>query len=208
MKKALLAVLLAVSFVVPVFATDKGTMQLDVKAGMPVSQELKVKGDNTNINYDLDTTFSLGADFFYYIDSNIAVGAGIDHIFKTKIKYGGSYGPNDKVGITNIYLQAKYDFVLDNNIVNNIYPVIQAGYGIANYDFDYATYPPNTNIEIENGLYWAIGIGTTIKEHLIIELIYSFDYGKTKVHMPPFVNSKADTTYTSIKLNAGFKFSL
>ncbi len=42
MKKSLLAVLLAVVLVSPVFATDKGTMQLDVKAGMPVNQELKV----------------------------------------------------------------------------------------------------------------------------------------------------------------------
>ena len=204
MKKSLFSVLLAVMLVSPVFATDKGIMQLDVKAGMPVSQELKVKGNSGTFNYDTETTFSLGADFFYFVDSNIAVGAGIDHIFKTKIKYGG-YGPNDKVGITNIYLQAKYDFVLNNDIVNNIYPVVQVGYGIASYDFDSRFY--SCSIEEENGLYWAIGIGTTIKEHLIIELIYSFDYGKITMKDPYFENVM-DTTYTMIKLNAGFKFSL
>ncbi len=207
MKKSLLTLLLAVAMAVPVFAADKGAMEVDIKAGIPLSQELKEEVPSKNETYDVETTFSLGADFFYYIDSNIAIGAGIDHIFKTKIKYGG-YGPNDKVGITNIYLQAKYDFILNNDIVNNIYPVVQVGYGITSYDFDYAVYPPNTNIEVEDGLYWAIGVGTTIKEHLIIELIYSFDYGKTKMYIPPFVNSKADTTYTSIKLNVGFKFSL
>ena len=205
MKKSLFAVLLAVVLVSPVFATDKGTMQLDVKAGMPVNQELKVKGDNININYDLDTTFSLGADFFYYIDSNIAVGAGIDHIFETKIKYDGGVSANDKVGFTNVYLQAKYDFVLNNDIVNNIYPVVQVGYGMASYDFDSRFY--SCSFEEENGLYWAIGIGTTIKEHLIIELIYSFDYGKITMKDPYFENVM-DTTYTMIKLNVGFKFSL
>ena len=203
MKKSLLAVLLAVVLVSPVFATDKGTMQLDVKAGMPVNQELKVKGDNTNINYDLDTTFSLGADFFYYIDSNIAVGAGIDHIFETKIKYDGGVSANDKVGFTNVYLQAKYDFVLNNDIFNSIYPIIQLGYGLLDLDFN--TDFPGASWEGESGLYWAIGVGTTIKENFIVELIYSFDYGKMKFKPS---NDTYDLTYKILKLNVGYKFSL
>lgn len=208
MKKTLFAVLLALVLVSPVFATDKGTMQLDVKAGIPTSQEFKMENGSVTSNFDLDTTLSVGADFFYYVGSNIAVGAGIDHIFKSEIKYDGSPAPKDKVGFTNIYLQAKYDLVLNSDVVNNIYPVVQVGYGIASYDFDRGTYPPNSNLEHESGLYWAIGVGTTIKEHLIIELIYSFDYGKTKMYIPPYVNSNIDTTYTTIKLNVGFKFSL
>ena len=206
MRKMLLVVLLAMALISPVFATDKGTMQLDVKAGIPLSQELKVKSDYGTFNYDMDTTLSIGADFFYYVDSNIAVGAGIDHVFKTKINYDG-VGPNDKVGFTNIYLQAKYDFVLNNNIVNNIYPVIQVGYGISSYDFDLNIYEPGTNFETENGLYWAIGVGTTIKEHLILEVIYSFDYGNVTAKNS-YGNRNIDVTYTLIKLNAGFKFDI
>ena len=41
MKKSLLTLLLAVAMAVPVFAADKGAMEVDIKAGIPLSQELK-----------------------------------------------------------------------------------------------------------------------------------------------------------------------
>ena len=198
MKKSLLTLLLAVALTAPVFATDKGAMEVDVKAGISLIQELKMEHDGWSHTYDTETTFSLGADFFYYVASNIAVGAGVDHIFSSKLKNG----TGDKLGYTNIYVQAKYDFVLNNDIFNNIYPIIQLGYGLLDLDFN--TDFPGTSWEGESGLYWAIGVGTTIKENFIVELIYSFDYGKMKFKPS---NDTYDLTYKILKLNVGYKFT-
>lgn len=164
MKKSLLAMLLAVALVAPVFAVEKGAMQLDIKAGIPISQKLKIeyKEYNVNLDSDMKQTFSLGADFFYYVGSNIAVGAGIDHIFNSEIKYDLGTPVTDKLGYTNIYVQAKYDFILNNDFFNNIYPIVQIGYGILHENFDKSDYvPSDMSYESENGLYWAIGVGTT-----------------------------------------------
>ena len=208
MKKSLLTLLLAVAMAVPVFAADKGAMEVDIKAGIPLSQELKEEVPSKNETYDVETTFSLGADFFYYIDSNIAIGAGVDHIFSSKVKYGNGYPGEDKISYTNIYLQAKYNFVLNNDIFNNIYPIVQLGYGIFSFDVDTKYYVPGTKIEGENGLYCAIGVGTTIKENFIVELLYSFDYGKTKAKGGYSLYPEIDTTYKILKLNIGYKFNI
>ena len=211
MKKSLLAVLLAVALVAPVFATDKGAINVDVKAGISLSQDLtydiSTMGTNRSISYDLETTFSLGADFLYYVDSNIAVGVGIDRIFNTKIKNDANGDPKDsKVGYTNIYFQAKYDFVLNNNIFNNVYPILQIGYGFLDDDL-YSS--PGVTYEKENGLYWAIGAGATIKENFVVELLYSVDYGKINATLPPGLGDIAfttDLTCKILRLNVGYKF--
>ena len=128
--------------------------------------------------------------------------------FSSKVKYGNGYPGEDKISYTNIYLQAKYNFVLNNDIFNNIYPIVQLGYGIFSFDVDTKYYVPGTKIEGENGLYWAIGVGTTIKENFIVELLYSFDYGKTKAKGGYSLYPEIDTTYKILKLNIGYKFNI
>lgn len=193
MKKGLLAVLMAAALVVPAFATEKGSMELDIKAGVNLMSKVDVdKMDDTN---DVDPAFSATADFFYYVMPQLAVGAGVSYVFNAKIKDAGGA----KVGFTNLYAQAKYVFDTGNDIFNNIYPLIQIGYGITNLDTD--------EMDVDsNGLYWGIGVGTTIKENFVFELLYSMTnstfkekggYGKT-----------SDVKYSTLQMKVGYKFAL
>ena len=209
MKKSLVALLFAVASVLPVFAADQGTREIDVKAGLPLYQEIRLDGYGYGCyDYDVSQTFSVGADFFYYIDYSVAIGLGIDHIFNSKIKYGPGE-PKDKIGYTNIYFQIKYNFDFDDYGYNNIYPIFQLGYGILNSDWDTSKCPPGASVDTTNGLYWGIGVGTTIARYLILELICSFNYGEAEFincYPEPDPNFECDIRGTMLKFNVGYKF--
>ena len=193
MKKGLLALLLAVALVVPVFAADEGAMELDIKAGFNLMSKVDIdKMDDTN---DVDPAFTATADFFYYVMPQLAVGAGAEYIFNAEVK--DSNGA--KVGFANIYAQAKYVFETGNDVFNNVYPLVQIGYGIVSLDgveeFDVDS----------NGLYWGIGVGTTIKENFIFELLYSNNNSVFKENMSGY-GETSDVKYSTIQLKVGYKF--
>ena len=64
MKKGLLAVLFALAIVAPVFAAEKGSMEVDGKLGVLFSPTFKMEAMGESESGDFKTTFSLGADFF------------------------------------------------------------------------------------------------------------------------------------------------
>jgi len=186
MRKSLLALLLAIALVAPVFAADEGTMELDIKAGFNVMSSGEVR-----ISEDIDPAFTAGLDFFYYVMPEFAIGAGVSYVFNSEV----ANSAGTKIGWTNLYAQAKYVFDLGDDLFNNIYPLIQVGYGIVRFDPD--------NIDIDsNGLYWGIGVGTTIKECVVFELLYS--NGNATVKTGP---GTADLKYKTIQLKVGYKFS-
>ena len=94
----------------------------------------------------------------------------------------------------------EYDIALNNDVFNTIYPIAQVGYGINNVDVE-----ADTSFDVKNGLYWGIGLGTTIKENFLVELFYSFNYGKLEPKGAPFT---LDTTYKALKLKVGYKFAI
>ena len=197
MKKGLLAVLLALAIVAPVFAAEKGSMEVDGKLGVLFSPTMKMEADGESESGDFKTTFSLGADFFYYVETNIAIGAGLEYVVPSEAD--DSDGAL-KYGTTNLFVQAKYDFVIENDVFNNIYPIVQLGYGINSISGDLAD-----AVDMKNGLYWGIGVGTTIKENFIVELLYAFNYGEVDPKGAPFT---VDTTYKAFKLKVGYKFAI
>jgi len=197
MKKGLLAVLLALAIVAPVFAAEKGSMEIDGKLGVLFSPTMKMEADGESESGDFKTTFSLGADFFYYVETNIAIGAGLEYVVPSEAD--DSDGAL-KYGTTNLFVQAKYDFVIENDVFNNIYPLVQLGYGINSISGDLAD-----AVDMKNGLYWGIGVGTTIKENFIFELMYAFNYGEVDPKGAPFT---VDTTYKAFKLKVGYKFAI
>ena len=192
MKKSLLALLLVAALVLPVvpaFAADEGSMELEIKAGLTLMP--KIAGDKTN---DVESAFLAEVDFFYYVMPELAIGAGINNIFNAKAK--DAVG-EPKVGFTNIYAQAKYVFETGNDIFNNVYPLIQIGYGITNIDSD--------GLEVDsNGLTWGIGVGTTIKENFMFELVYFQDKGTIKAKGLPITS---DFTYSALAVKVGYKFN-
>ena len=193
MKKSLLALLLVAALVLPVvpaFAADEGSMELEIKAGLTLMP--KIAGDKTN---DVESAFLAEVDFFYYVMPELAIGAGINNIFNAKVK--GDEGAGTKLGFTNIYAQAKYVFETGNDIFNNVYPLVQIGYGIGSVDSDW--------LEVDsNGICWGIGVGTTIKENFIFELVYFQDKGKQK--FKGWADSADDVTYSALALKVGYKF--
>ncbi len=201
MRKGLLALLLAAAMVAPVFAAEKGSMEINGKIGYLINPELKVEAMGQSESVDFKGTFSLEADFFYYVAKEIAVGAGLEYVFPSEIDE--SFIPSEldsKCGNTNIFVQAKYDIATENDIFNNVYPLVQLGYGIINLSDDMSK-----GFDVKNGLYWAIGLGTTIKENFIVELLYAFNYGT--VDMKGEV-SGIDATYKTLKLKVGYKFAI
>ena len=152
----------------------------------------------------MKTTMSVGADFFYYVDYNIAVGIGAEHIFNSKLKYAPDE-PKDKIGYTNIFFEVKYNFDFDEDGYNNIYPIFQLGYGILHGDWDLRDDPSGASVENENGVYWGIGMGATIARYFIMELIYSCNYGSAEFTGYP-KNFEYDVATYRFKFNVGFKF--
>ena len=134
MKKSLLALLLVAVLVLPVvpaFAAEEGQMDLDIKVGLTLMPKVDQEGGNG----DVDSSFLAEVDFFYYVMPELAIGAGINNIFNVKVK--GDNAGGTKVGFTNIYAQAKYVFETGNDIFNNVYPLVQIGYGIGSVDSDF-----------------------------------------------------------------------
>ena len=190
MKKGLLALLLAVALVAPVFAADQGAMELDIKAGFNLMSNVKI--DDWNYDESVDPAFTAGIDFFYYVIPQLAIGAGVSYVFNSKIDDSGPGDP--KIGWTNLYAQAKYVFDLGDDLFNNIYPLVQLGYSMLRLDPD--------DLVDSNGLYWGIGVGTTIKECVVLELLYS--NSNATVKDAPFTS---DLKYSTLQLKVGYKFS-
>ncbi len=197
MKKMLAAMLLAVAMVVPAFATDKGAMEVDVKLGYIIEPLLmENETDAEKWGYNTESTFSLGADFYYYVVNNLGLGVGINHIFANNMN--DSWNDEVKVGATNIYLSVKPVFELqENKFIDRIYFLGQLGYGIM--DSDEISYGSST--KLDNGMYWAIGTGIE-KCNIIVELMYSvnysyFDYWGGEIW-----------TYRNIAINVGYKFNI
>jgi hypothetical protein len=195
MKKSLLTLLLVAALVLPVvpaFAADEGSMELEIKAGLTLMPKIAGEDDTS----DVESAFLAEVDFFYYVMPELAIGAGINNIFNAKIK--GDNAGGTKVGFTNIYAQAKYVFETGNDIFNNVYPLIQLGYGIGSVDSDW--------VEVDsNGICWGIGVGTTIKENFIFELVYFQDKGKQK--FKGWADSAGDVTYSALAVKVGYKFN-
>ena len=201
MKKGLLAVLLALAIVAPVFAAEKGSMEIDGKLGVLFSPTFKMEAAGESESGDFKTTFSLGADFFYYVANEIAVGAGLEYVVPSEADDSDG---KLKYGTTNLFVQAKYDIAIENDVFNNIYPIVQLGYGINSLSGDLAD-----RVDMKNGLYWGIGVGTTIKENFIVELLYAFNYGSLDPkEIGPGVPGSIDTTYKAFRLKVGYKFAV
>ena len=202
MKKLLAVVLLAAAMVAPAFAAEKGSMEINGKLGVlfspTINGEASFMGQTIDQDADLKSTVSLGADFFYYVDPQIALGFGLEYVIPSEVDEDGA--GSSKVGTTNLFVQAKYDIALNNDVFNNIYPIAQLGYGFVSVSGDMSGY-----LDVKNGLYWGIGLGTTIKENFLVELFYSFTYGKWEPEGAPFT---IDTTYKALKLKVGYKFSI
>lgn len=213
MKKSLLVLLLALALVTPVFATDKGDMEIVGKLGLNLNPKVEASGSFVDVgafnpyftgDSDVNMSVLIGAEFFYYLNKNVALGVGINNNFNADLKDMKDYGLDYKgeVGFTNFYFAVKPKIELESKVFNSVYFLGQIGYGL--FRFDGHEYGEADG----NGLYWGIGAGTEIYKNFIVELLYSFNYGSIKLKEEFGGDETADLTYKIFTLNIGYKFSL
>ncbi|WP_372519633.1 outer membrane beta-barrel protein [Candidatus Ruminimicrobiellum ovillum] len=197
MKKGLLALLLAVTLAAPVFAVEKGSMEIVPKVGYVIEPLLMEDYYGDYCGYKQESTFSLGADFYYYVMNNLGAGVGVNYVFDSKFKE--DWDKQDSLGATNIYVAVKPVFELqENKFIDKIYFLGQLGYCMTRYENkEYFFSSKKYN---ENGLYWAIGAGVE-KCNIVVELVYSVNYFEIEDWNESFTNRRT-------AINAGYKFSI
>ena len=192
MKKSLIALILTVALVAPVFA-QKGDMSVNAKLGLGLSNNIKNGEDDISSTFKLNMPVSLGTEFFYGLFDNLSVGAGVNYTFDTETK--SDVDGKMKAGTTNIYLAVKPEAKIESEIFSSMYLIGQLGLSMVR--LDEAPKDPDT------GIYLGIGAGTVIKDVVIVELVLSSSNGSVKYHA-----HTVDLQYTATTLNVGYKFSL
>ena len=222
MKKGLLAVLMAVALIVPAFAAEKGSMEIVGKIGLNLNPNVAASGELAkngefkpfvygDCDCDVNKSVLIGAEFFYYLKKNFALGFGINNNFDADLQdlQNGDLKFNSEIGFTNFYFAVKPKIELKSEAFKSIYFLGQLGYGLLRFDSTYKIGDNNEEKLSEadgNGLYWGIGVGSELRENFIVELLYSVNYGSTK---EKFVTGRAaDLTYKTLTLNIGYKFAL
>ncbi len=201
MKKGLLVLLLAVAMVAPAFAA-KGDMFINGKLGLGVSNSLKMSGagempDDLLMGIKAKNPISLGAEFFYGLMDNLSAGFGVNYTFNSETNINRVKA---KIGTTNIYVAVKPEAKIDSDIVSSIYVIGQIGLAMNRCDIDGVE---DNMPSIDSGLYLGAGLGTTIKDCIIVELIFSSSNGSASQD-----GETADVQYTATTINVGYKFAL
>ncbi len=205
MKKLLAVVLLAAAMVAPAFAA-KGDMSVNAKLGLGVNNNVfadisALGGPGFDYKFDMEMPVSLGAEFFYGLMDNLSVGLGVNYGLDSKSK-SKDFMPL-KVGTTNIYAAVKPEAKIDSNIFSSIYLIGQIGLAMGRAEFDVSGAP---SLDIKSGLYLGFGIGTTIMDCIIVELVCSSaNLTLEKGSMFPV---DMDVQYTATTINVGYKFAL
>ena len=212
MKKGLLALLLAVALVAPVFAA-KGDMSINAKLGLGVNNSYSLdfsdmfgvdEYKDQYFKWNMEMPVSIAAEFFYGLMDNLSVGLGVNYVFDSNTKSEfflfGNY--KQKVGVTNIYLAVKPETKIESNIFSSIYLIGQLGLSMGRYEID----GYSSSIDTKNGLYLGLGLGTIIKDCVIVELVCSSsNFAIEKGH---FSSEDIDLQYTATTINVGYKFAL
>ena len=206
MKKGLLAVLLAVAMVAPAFAA-KGDMSVNAKLGLGVSNNGKLfmymdsgePRDDMYMGIKFDTPISFGGEFFYGLMDNLSVGFGVNYTLDSSETFEGI---KVKAGTTNLYLAVKPEFKVETEFISSVYLIGQIGLAMPRLDLDGMP----VDVSTDNGLYLGTGFGTTIKDVIFVELIFSSSNGSFSIG--GIGSGSGDVQYTATTINVGYKFAL
>ena len=199
MKKSLLALILAVALVAPVFA-QKGDKSINAKLGLGVNNDLSMNYDEMpdGMGVSIKTkipAISLGAEFFYGLMDNLSVGAGISYGFKANSKE--IEGEKAEIGVTNFYVAVKPEAKIESDIFTSIYLIGQIGGSSVSME------AAGESKTADMGIYLGFGAGTIIKDNFIVELLISSSNGSVSED-----ETSGDIQYTATTINIGYKFAL
>lgn len=199
MKKGLLALILAVALVAPVFA-QKGDKSINAKLGLGVNNDLSTSYDDMpdGMGMSIKTeipAISLGAEFFYGLMDNLSVGAGISYGLKANAKE--IEGEKPEIGVTNFYVAVKPEAKIESDIFTSIYLIGQIGGSSVSME------AAGESRTADMGIYLGFGAGTIIKDNFIVELLISSSNGSVSED-----GMSGDIQYTATTINIGYKFAL
>ena len=200
MKKGLLAVLLAIALAAPIFASEKGDINIVGKLGVAVNPKDGYVDDNYDSvdYYKRNPALSVAVEGLYYVLPELPVGLGINYQFNSEFtKY-----ENCEDGSTNIYLTVKPTAKIDSNIFTALYLIGQIGYGLYRLEGD-----GWEDCEVDSGLYWGLGAGTEIMNDFIFEFVFSTNNWTYKWD-DGYTFEKQDMKGTALTLFAGYKFNI
>jgi len=211
MKKLLVIVLLAVAMVAPVFAIDKGDMEIVGKLGVATNSTIVWCDDGVSEGYNKNSALSIAVEGLYYIFPELPIGLGINYQFNSEISdkfYGLS---SSESGVTNIYLTIKPIAKTDSKIFTALYAIGQIGYGLNRLDMNGSF--PGEGVEWKNevdsnGLYWGLGAGFEIMNDFVFEFIFSTNYWSSKSENTVSGSDTDDMKSTALTLFAGYKFNI
>ena len=224
MKKSLLGLILAVALVAPAFAA-KGDVSVNAKLGLGVSNNLNMNystligssgaylSDDMQQGYSMENPVSLGAELFLELIDNLSVGLGVNYGFDSKAKtdlvvFAASPSTTKyKVGTTNIYLAVKPEAKIESNIFSSIYLIGQIGFSIQRTELEYSK-GSLPSIDTKNGLYLGLGVGTTIKDYVIVEIVCSSAKSTWNAYWLYGDGVDVDVQYTATTINVGYKFNI
>ena len=200
MKKSLLALILAVTMVAPVFAAE-GDISINGKLGLGISNNLNVVPeelpDDISFGVNMEMPISIGAEIFYGLMNGLSVGAGINYGFSSDSKSDAMGDGKVKAQTTNFYLAVRPEFKVESDIFSCIYLIGQIGGSSISFEAD------GEKETADVGVYFGIGAGTIIKDCFIVELILSSSNGSFTMG-----SDTGDLQYTATTLNVGYKFAL
>lgn len=211
MKKSLMVLFLVTVMTLPLFATDKGTKEINIKAGLninptataDISELDSVEGGAV---LDGNMQYRLGAEGYYFVKNNLGLGIGVERAFPT----GYINEILARVDSVNVYASIKQELeITENKFIDGIYLFGRLGYGINNLKSDVAKvvgfmYGLNVDVSADNGLYWALGMGFE-KSNFLLEILYSVNYSKINVNVEGSEIS-TDLSLSTIGINVGYKF--
>ena len=230
MKRSLSVLFLVTFLVLPLFATDKGKTEIDIKLGLNVNptatasiediiSSIGEEPDNkidSNAAVEGKMQYTIGVEGYYFIMDNLGIGLGVTRAFPTG--YINEFIA--RADSVNIYATVKQEIkVSENKIIDNLYFLGRLGYGINNFSSDASKVIPaiiGAPIEIDasmdNGLYWALGIGFE-KSNFLVEVLYSVNYSKLNANVDiddgaQKMDISTNLSLSTIGINVGYKFNI
>ena len=202
MKKSILAVLLAVVLVTPIFAAEQGSIDIVGKLGAAVNPEwgYVIEEDGVGEDFKTNPALSIAVEGLYYVLPELPLGLGANYQFDSK---GTKYDYDN--GVTNVYLTIKPTAKIDSKIFTALYVIGQIGYGFSRISAD-DFFARKCKVD-SNGLYWGLGAGTEIMNDFIFEFVFSTNYWKLKVESDSKSNTY-DMRSTALTFFAGYKFNI
>ena len=234
MKRSLSVLFLVTFLVLPLFATDKGKTEIDIKLGLNVNPTATASIEDITSALDIDTgkkieggaaiegkmQYTIGLEGYYFVKDNLGIGLGVTRAFPTG--YLNEFIA--RADSVNVYATVKQEIkVSENKIIDNFYFLGRLGYGINNLSSDASKVVPaiigsmsgtaiDVDASMDNGLYWALGIGFE-KSNFLVEVLYSVNYSKLNANVDiddgaQKLDISTNLSLSTIGINVGYKFNI